>query len=86
MDSDVKTQFDEFCSTVGMNPTTAFNMFARVVVREKRLPFEVSIPDRSHFEPLEPISLSEKKNAAQSLIGYIKSDLDYDEIRKGKLL
>jgi DNA-damage-inducible protein J len=26
-----------------MNATTAFNMFARAVLREKRLPFEISI-------------------------------------------
>ena len=42
MDSDVKNEFDEFCSKVGMNATTAFNMFARVVIRERRLPFDVT--------------------------------------------
>ena len=42
MDSDVKRQLDEFCSLVGMNTTTAFNLFARAVLREKRLPFEVT--------------------------------------------
>ncbi len=42
MDSDVKKQLDEFCAKVGMNTTVAFNMFARAVLREKRLPFEVT--------------------------------------------
>ena len=42
MDSEVKKQFDEFCSQVGMNTTVAFNMFVRAVLREKRLPFEVT--------------------------------------------
>ena len=42
MDTDVKKQLDEFCSDVGMNPSTAFNLFARAVLREKRLPFEVT--------------------------------------------
>jgi len=42
MDSEVKKQFDEFCSQVGMNTTVAFNMFARAVLREKRLPFDVT--------------------------------------------
>jgi DNA-damage-inducible protein J len=42
MDSDVKKQLDAFCSQVGMNTTVAFNMFARAVLREKRLPFEVT--------------------------------------------
>ena len=43
MDSDIKTQFDDFCAKVGMNTTVAFNMFARAVLREKRLPFDVTV-------------------------------------------
>jgi len=42
MDADVKRQLDDFCNQVGMNSTTAFNMFARAVLRERRLPFEVT--------------------------------------------
>ena len=42
MDSEVKNQLDEFCAQVGMNTTVAFNMFARAVLREKRLPFDVT--------------------------------------------
>ena len=42
MDSEVKKQLDDFCTQVGMNSTTAFNMFARAVLREKRLPFDVT--------------------------------------------
>jgi DNA-damage-inducible protein J len=42
MDTEVKRQFDEFCAKVGMNTSTAFNMFARAVLRERRLPFEVT--------------------------------------------
>ena len=42
MDTDVKKQLDDFCMQVGMNTTTAFNMFARAVLREKRLPFNVT--------------------------------------------
>ncbi|MCL1976189.1 MAG: type II toxin-antitoxin system RelB/DinJ family antitoxin [Firmicutes bacterium] len=43
MNSDVKNSLDEFCAAVGMNANTAINMFARVVTREKRLPFDVAI-------------------------------------------
>ncbi|MDR1735847.1 MAG: type II toxin-antitoxin system RelB/DinJ family antitoxin [Oscillospiraceae bacterium] len=43
MDSDVKRQFDEFCAQVGMNTTVAFNMFARAVLRERRLPFDIAV-------------------------------------------
>jgi DNA-damage-inducible protein J len=42
MDSEVKKQLDDFCAKVGMNTTVAFNLFARAVLREKRLPFDVT--------------------------------------------
>jgi DNA-damage-inducible protein J len=42
LDSEIKEEFDRFCYAVGMNATTAFNMFARTVVREQRLPFDVT--------------------------------------------
>jgi DNA-damage-inducible protein J len=48
MDTEVKKQLDDFCAQVGMNTTTAFNMFARAVLREKRLPFEIATT------PLDP--------------------------------
>ncbi len=41
MDEDLKKDLEEFCSDVGMNLTTAFTMFAKVVTREQKLPFEV---------------------------------------------
>jgi len=43
MDASVKDSLDEFCAAVGMNANTAINMFARVVARDKRLPFDVAI-------------------------------------------
>ena len=42
MDEDLKKQFDAFCSDVGMNMTTAICIFAKTVVRERRIPFEIS--------------------------------------------
>ena len=41
MDEDLKKQFDNFCSDVGMSMTTAFCIFAKTVVREHRIPFEI---------------------------------------------
>ncbi len=41
MDEKLKREFDNLCSDFGMNATTAFNVFARAVVREKKIPFEI---------------------------------------------
>ena len=42
MDEDVKRDFDIFCSKVGLNTSVAVNMFARAVLRERRIPFEIT--------------------------------------------
>jgi len=49
MDSEIKLQLDEFCAQVGMNTTTAFNLFARAVLRERRLPFEITTESDPFF-------------------------------------
>jgi addiction module RelB/DinJ family antitoxin len=41
MDENLKRKFDALCEDFGMNATTAFNIFARAVVRERRIPFEI---------------------------------------------
>lgn len=42
MDAELKQQFENFCSDVGMTMTTAFNLFAKKTVRENKIPFEIS--------------------------------------------
>ena len=41
MDEELKKKFDKLCTEFGMNATTAFNIFARAVVRERKIPFEI---------------------------------------------
>ena len=45
MDDSLKKQFDLLCQEFGMNTSTAINIFARTVVRERRIPFEISSPN-----------------------------------------
>ena len=42
MDEALKKQFDALCSDFGMNASTAINVFAKAVVRERRIPFEIT--------------------------------------------
>lgn len=46
MDEKLKKQFDTLCAEFGMNATTAFNIFARAVVRERKIPFEISAKEQ----------------------------------------
>lgn len=41
MDEGLKRQFDNLCADFGMNASVAINVFARAVVRERKIPFEI---------------------------------------------
>ena len=60
MDSELKNAFEGFCKDVGMTMTmtTAICVFAKKVVKENKIPFEItgSEPDESesfYYEPNE---------------------------------
>lgn len=42
VDQQDKADFDSFCSNVGLNTSTAINLFVKAVLREKRIPFEIT--------------------------------------------
>lgn len=42
MDEATKKAFEAFCDEIGLSVSSAFNIFAKTVVREKRIPFELS--------------------------------------------
>ena len=42
MDEDTKRQFDLSCKEIGISVSAAFNIFAKTVVREQRIPFQIS--------------------------------------------
>ena len=41
VDEDVKNQFEYWLDKFGMSTSTAFNLFAKAVIRERRIPFEI---------------------------------------------
>lgn len=43
IDEDVKKSMEEICKELGITMSAAFNIFARKMSRERRIPFEVSI-------------------------------------------
>lgn len=41
-EADVKRQFEAICAEIGLSVNTALNIFVRRVVRDRRIPFELS--------------------------------------------
>ena len=81
MDSDLKKQFEAFCSDMGMTITTAFNIFAKKAVREYRIPFEIGgeAPNAETAEAINEV----KRMKADKTIG--KTYTDVDEMMKDLL-
>ena len=62
IDRELKNQFEQFCANVGMSMSTAFTIFAKKVVREQRIPFEVGI-EVPNGETIEAIQEVERMKA-----------------------
>jgi len=43
IDADIKKQADELFAELGLNMTTAFNIFLRQSIREGRIPFDITL-------------------------------------------
>lgn len=71
MDEQLKRQFDALCAEFGMNATTAFNVFARAVVRERKIPFEIQasteITRASGMQAFMALREEARKNGVQDL-------------------
>ena len=68
MDTEVKRQLDDFCARVGMNATVAFNLFARAVLRERRLPFDITTESDPFYGENSLLDLYEKLAKAEQQI------------------
>lgn len=50
MEENLKQQFDHLCNELGLNMTTAITIFAKTMVRQQKIPFEIAI-DPFYSEP-----------------------------------
>ena len=58
MDAEEKNLFEDVCEQLGLTITAAFKMFAKKVVRERRIPFDLSLDpfySESNMEHLKKI-------------------------------
>lgn len=79
MDETLKKQFDSLCQDFGMNASTAINVFARAVVRQRRIPFEISSPEtditrEGAMQAFNTLRAQAKENGV--------SDMSLDDINK----
>ena len=85
MDENIKRQFDETLEYIGLNASVAVNMFARLVIREKGIPFVVTGKVAKNPENSNSAKIAESVEAAKKLFGFLSDDFDFDEMRTERL-
>ncbi len=68
MDEDLKKELDELCAQFGMNTSVAINIFARAVVRERRIPFAISAASQNAgLQTFQKLRDQAKTNGSQGM-------------------
>ena len=73
MDSELKAQADALFNELGMNLSTAFNIFVRQSLREGRIPFSISL-DAPNQETIAALREAERIAKDPSVKGYYNLD------------
>lgn len=81
MDADLKAQADALFSELGMNLSTAFNIFVRQSLREGGIPFEIKL-DQPNKETVAAMLEAERIAKDPSVKGYKNLDELFAELKK----
>ena len=80
MDADLKAQADALFGELGMNITTAFNIFVRQALREGRIPFDISL-NQPNRETLAALMEAERIAKDPNVKGYTDLDELFDDLK-----
>lgn len=78
VDANDKKNFEEFCNSVGINVSTAVNMFIKAVLREQKLPFEIksNTYDKIIYEKLKEAELEMNNKTERYTIDDITNSMN----------
>ena len=81
MDESTKKAFDAFCSEIGLSVSSVFNMFAKTVVREQRIPFEITadIPNDETKRAIENVRKGQGLSRGFRSVAELMEDLYADD-------
>lgn len=72
IDDNLKKETEELCKDLGLNMTTAVTMFFKKMVREQRIPFDVSLYNQKLMTAIDNVengkNLSKRFDTVQELI------------------
>ena len=75
IDSDVRNQMNDICSKLGMTTSTAINLFINAFVREKGMPFAISLKT-DNKTIVETINRAQMLKDADEILNQFASDYE----------
>jgi DNA-damage-inducible protein J len=78
MDEDLKRQAEQLFNEFGMNMTTAFTIFAKAVVRQRKIPFEITadIPNAETVQAMEDVKSNRGMSRSFDSVDDLMRDLN----------
>ena len=81
MDANLKAQADALFAELGMNLSTAFNIFVRQSLREGRIPFDISL-NQPNSETVTAMLEAERIAKDSSVKGYTDLEELFEELKE----
>ena len=80
MDEATKVAFDRFCREIGLSASAAFNIFAKTVVREQRIPFALTteVPNEETKRAMDNVKQGKNLSRGFHTVSELMEDLYAD--------
>ena len=79
IDEDLKKQSEALLAEMGLNMTTAVNIFLRQVVRTGKIPFEITAKQDDFYNPTNQRILREAIDRLEKGFGTVHEPIEVDE-------
>lgn len=77
VDKTLKERFCDLCSALGLSTTSAFTLFMKAALREKKIPFEIAVDENQEWREMAAKNFEDMR---QSVEDAGMQDLSLDEI------
>ena len=78
MDKNLKMQFEKICDDLGLSMSAAFTVFAKTMVRQQRIPFDIGleVPNEATLKSMENIEKGQNLSKRFTSVKELMEDLN----------
>lgn len=80
VDAADKTAFDDFCANVGLNASAAINIYVKTVLREHRIPFDITNRTDPFWSPANQQYITKSVRELRSGKGTAHELIEVDDV------